>query len=387
MKMAMVRNKKPKNEKKLENTKINKSNSGFLEKNSFHQMLLCIGEYSSKIIMQDTFRNKKGAFSYPLLAGKFSKDVSEWSQSIINQKYILSLEKNVDSHFWYQILPVFSENNVLIDNLKKSSIDKIKGVIMISSLWDGFGSALTPTLISQFNESNTNTIVFGIMPSQVQTSDAHFNAFSSIGLCLSKNFAPIVLLDRDQLETFSGIDHQGSIIKGSSVVNFLLDLIQKKESFVQEITELTRAFNVRHYTVMLSSGASLSVYGSLENILNAALLRPLLKFKLSSSNIVYVIFRIPARMKKKLTKNNIELSVANWFKEKTNLNSIEISEPIYIDSKEDRIDIALFVGGFELADIFIPIKKKIQRVKNNAIKKGLIKKKEWEAIAKELSSN
>ena len=111
MKMAMVRNKKPKNEEKLENTKINKSNSGFLEKNSFHQMLLCIGEYSSKIIMQDTFRNKKGAFSYPLLAGKFSKDVSEWSQSIINQKYILSLEKNVDSHFWYQILPVFSENN------------------------------------------------------------------------------------------------------------------------------------------------------------------------------------------------------------------------------------------------------------------------------------
>ena len=152
MKMAMVRNKKPKNEEKLENTKINKSNSGFLEKNSFHQMLLCIGEYSSKIIMQDTFRNKKGAFSYPLLAGKFSKDVSEWSQSIINQKYILSLEKNVDSHFWYQILPVLSENNVLIDNLKKSSIDKIKGVIMISSLWDGFGSALTPTLISQFNE-------------------------------------------------------------------------------------------------------------------------------------------------------------------------------------------------------------------------------------------
>ena len=58
-------------------------------------------------------------------------------------------------------------NLKLIDNLKKSSIDKIKGVIMISSLWDGFGSALTPTLISQFNESNTNTIVFGIMPSQV----------------------------------------------------------------------------------------------------------------------------------------------------------------------------------------------------------------------------
>ena len=178
----MAKNKKLKNEENLENTKNNKNNSDLLEKNIFQQTLLCIGEYSSKIIIQDIFQNKKGAFSYPLLAGKFKKDVNEWSQSMINQKYILSLEKNVDSHFWHQILPVFSKKNVLIDNLKKSSIDKIKGVIVLSSLWDGFGSALTPTLISQFRELNTNTIVFGIMPSQVQTSDAHFNAFSSIGL-------------------------------------------------------------------------------------------------------------------------------------------------------------------------------------------------------------
>ncbi|MCJ7714169.1 hypothetical protein MUO66_06900 [Candidatus Bathyarchaeota archaeon] len=380
----MVKSKKPKDEEKLENTKSNKSNSDLLEKNTSQQILLCIGEYSSKIIIQDAFQNKKDAFSYPLLVSKFKKDVNGWSQSIINKKHILSLEKNVDSHFWHQILPVFSENNVLIDNLKKSSIDNIKGAIVFSSLWDGFGSALTPTLISQFKESNTNSIVFGILPSQIQTSDAHFNAFSSVGLCLSKNFTPIVLIDRDQLENFLGIDRQGSIIKGSSVVNFLLDLIQKKESFVQEISELTRAFSVRSYTVMLASGASLSVYGSLKNILNAALLRPLLKFKLSSSNIVYAIFRIPTRMKKMLSKNNIELSLANWFKEKTNLKSIQISEPIYIDSKEDRIDLALFIGGFELADIFTPIMKKIQPMKNNAIKKGLIKKKDWEVIVKEL---
>ena len=383
--MIMVKNKKTKDEEKLEiATNNNKSNSDLLEKNISQQILLCVGEYSSKIIIQNTFQNKKYAFSYPLLVSKFSQDVNGWSQSIIDGKYILSLEKNVDSHFWYQILPVLSESNVLIENLKKRSIDNIKGVIVLSSLWDGFGSALTPALISQFKESNTNSIVFGILPSQLQTSDAHFNAFSSVSLCLSKNFAPIVFLDRDQVENFSGIDRQGSIIKGSSVVNFLLDLIQKKESFVQEISELTRAFDVRVYTVMLSFGASLSVYGSLENILNAAMLRPLLKFKLSSSCVAYAVFRIPTKMKKTLSKNNIELTLANWFKEKTNLKSIQISEPIYIDSKEDRIDLALFVGGFELSDIFTPIMKKIQPMKNNAIKKGLIKKKDWEVIVKEL---
>lgn len=383
----MVKNKKPKVEEKLENPKINKGKSDLAEKNISKQMILCIGEYSSKIIMQDTFQNKKNAFSYPLLVSKFSKDVNEWSQLTINKKYILSLEKNVDSHFWHQILPVFSESNVIIENLKKNSIDNIKGVIILSSLWDGFGSALTPTLISHFKESNTNSIVFGILPSQVQPSDAHFNAFSSVGLCLSKNFSPIVLLDRDQIEKFVGIDRHGSIIKGNSVVNFLIELIQQKESFVQEISELTRAFNVRNYTVLLTSGASLGVYGSIENIFSATVSRPLLKFKLFSSSIMYVILRIPNRMKKTLTKDKIELLLANWFKDKANLNSIQISEPIYVDSKEDKVDLALFIGGFDLVEFFTSIKKKIQPIKNNAIKKGSIKKKDWEAIVTELNSN
>jgi len=383
----MAKNKKLKDKEKLEDTKINKSNSDLVEKNFSKQLLLCIGEYSSKIIMQDTTQNKKNDFSYPIFISKFKADVNEWSQSTINQNNILSLEKNVDSHFWHQILPIFSENNILIENLKNSPIDNIKGAMVLSSLWDGFGSALTPTLISQFKESNTNSIVFGILPSQVQTSDAHFNAFSSVGLCLSKDFSPIVLLERDQLEKFIGIDRNGSIIKGSSVVNFLLELIQQKKSFVQEISELTRAFNVRSYTVLLASGASLGVYGSLENILSATVSRPLLKFKLSSSSILYVIFRIPTRMKKTLSKNKIELSLARWFKDKANLKSIKISEPIYIDSKVDKVDIALFIGDFELNDIFTPITKKIQPIKNNAIKKGLIKKKDWEAIVKKLNSN
>jgi hypothetical protein len=53
----------------------------------------------------------------------------------------------------------------------------------------------------------------------------------------------------------------------------------------------------------------------------------------------------------------------------------------------DKVDIALFIGDFELNDIFTPIQKKIQPIKNNAIKKGLIKKKDWEAIVKKLNSN
>ncbi len=66
---------------------------------------------------------------------------------------------------------------------------------MLSSLWDGFGSALTPTLISKFKETNTNSIAFwNSTLSSYKPSDAHFNAFSSVGLCLSKDYASLVLV-------------------------------------------------------------------------------------------------------------------------------------------------------------------------------------------------
>ncbi len=102
------------------------------------------------------------------------------------------------------------------------------------------------------------------------------------------------MLERDQLEKFVGINRNGSLIKGNVVINFLLDLIQQKKSFVEEISELTRAFNIKIYTVLLASGASMGVYGSLENILSAALSNPLLNFKLSTASvIIYAIVRIP----------------------------------------------------------------------------------------------
>jgi hypothetical protein len=271
-----------------------------------------------------------------------------------------------------------------METLRNRPIDNMKGAIILSSLWDGFGSAANPVLISQFKESNTNSIVFGILPSQLQPPDAHFNAFSSIGLSFSKDFTSILLLDRDQLESFVGIDRNGLLIKGTEVVNYLLDLIIEKDTFVQEIAELTRAFNVKTYTVLLASGASLSVYGSLENVLSTALFRPLLKFDLSTSSLIYVVVRIPVKLKKILTANKIELSLANWFKEKANLKSIRISKPIYLDDEGDRIDIALFIGGFDLTSMLTSIEKKVKNMKNHILKQGSIKKKDWEGIVKNL---
>jgi hypothetical protein len=138
------------------------------------------------------------------------------------------------------------------------------------------------------------------------------------------------------------------------------------------------------YAILLATGASLQIYGSIENILNTALSRPLLKFDLSSASLLYVLLRIPSHLKERLPQEKIELAIAAWFKEKANLKSIYVSEPIYVADVSDRIDVAMFLGGFNATNMLRSMEKKVSAIKNQAIKQGSIKEDDWQAIVKSL---
>ena len=157
-----------------------------------------------------------------------------------------------------------------------------------------------------------------------------------------------------------------------------------KETLVQEISELSRTFNVKMYSVLVATGASIKIYDSLENMLNAMLLRPLLTFDLSSASLLYVLLRIPISLKDKLPRGKIELATAGWFEERANLKSIYITEPVYVEDTNDRIDLILFVGGFETTKMVTDLEKKAKRMKSRAVEKGFIKEEDWQAIMKSL---
>jgi hypothetical protein len=93
---------------------------------------------------------------------------------------------------------------------------------------------------------------------------------------------------------------------------------------------------------------------------------------------------MPIQLKDKLSRGKIELEMADWFKEKASLKSIVVSEPIYVEDVSDRIDIIMFVGGFDLTEMFISMEKKVREIKSFVVKQGLIKEIEWQAIVKSL---
>jgi len=346
--------------------------------------LVCIGEYPAKIIEKGNLPNSRDKVQ-PVFIDKSSDEEIKWGKDVLDAEKITGLDANVDTQFWSQVDHYLTENDELINRIRTKLEGNKFGVLMVSSLWDGIGSAVTPILISKLAEWNINTITIALSPSRLQPSLAHFNALSSIGMCLAKKPAALILLGRDQLNKYAGVDRIGSVLKGNFVLNSIVEMMLTKTIFVRELSEISRSLDVKVFTILAATGASLKMYGSLENILRSTTFRPLQVFDLSSASLLYVLIRLPNHLKEKLTRDKIELIIADWFKDKAVLKAVYVTEPLYLEDVTDRVDLLIFVGGFDLADTLETMKKKAEAVKTQAVKHGSIEEEEWKAIMKSLA--
>jgi hypothetical protein len=343
------------------------------------QAIVCIGEYPIKILLKAPGIAKDGPL--PILIEKSSDEIYEWIPRGFRAHHVLGFEdEKIETHFWYNVLPSISRDETVLASLTKKSIEKLHGALIFSSVWDGVGSASLPALIMKFKASNINSVGIAVLPSKVQPIDAQFNTYSALEMCQTIDGASVVLVDRDHLESYEGVDRQGEPISGNMVANYLVNLFLAKETLVDEVSELSRTFNSKMFTVLLVTGASYKIYGSLENMLNTSLLKPFLKFDMSSSAVLYVLLRMPLSLKDKLPRGKIELGIANWFKEKATLKSVYITEPVYTDDMNDRIDVALLVGGFDTTKMLSDLEKRVQSLKGQAVGKGFLIEN-WQAIA------
>lgn len=331
------------------------------------QTIVCIGEYPIKTILKEPAAGD----TLPIFIEKSSDDIYKWIPRSYKAHFVRGFEdEGIDTHFWYNVMPAITKDTSVMESLKKKPAEKLRGAIIFSSVWDGVGSAAVPSLISKFRGQNIDSLSIAVLPSKIQPADAHFNAYAALQLCMTIEGSTVLLLDRDQLESYEGVDRRGAQIRGNGVVNYLLNLFLAKELLVQELSELSRTFNIKLFSAIAVTAASYRVYGSLENMLNTALLKPLLKFDLSSSSLLYVLLRMPASLKDQIPRAKIELAITDWFKEKTSPQSIHITEPIYTDDMTDRIDAVLFIGGFDTSQMFAELDKKIKALKNRAVERG-----------------
>jgi hypothetical protein len=344
---------------------------------------ISVGNYSFKIFEKTPLLERSDGLLAFFVQKTKEVDVTRAKQNDKDALNIISLDEKAPTHYWFDVQHFLAENDAIVEKLKKKPIDKVEGAIIVASIGEGLGSALLTDLTERFIEANVNSVALAVMPSQLQPPDVHFNALWSIATCASKGLTQI-LIDRDALEGYVGVDREGAVLKGSRVLAYITEIMLSKDLFVQEFTELSKSYNLKMFTILAATGSSLRVYGSIKNILDAAFLRQLANFDLTEASTLYVLIRMPLQLKEKLTPTQIELAIDEWFSKKSDLKAVHISDPIYVDDGTDRLDIIMFVGGFDFAEKFASTNRKVKDIRAYAAKGGYIKEKEWQDLMKSL---
>jgi len=342
------------------------------------RVVVSIGEYASEVLANVNFKEKEVS---TLLVRKATHATSPKSGS----SNLFEIDEKADMHYWFNVQQKLSDNEAFREKLKNKTPDRNGSGIVAAATGDGVGSFLLPEIASRLKDQSVYSTGFVILPSQLQPPDAFFNALWSMGKCKEKGI-PQILMDRDGLEDYIGVDRKGFVLKGDGVFGYLLGLVLDKEFVVQEINELSNSYNVSTFTILAATGASLKVHGSLENILNTTLMKPFSSFDLSSSTVLYVVIRMPNQLQRKLSRGSIELAINKWFKDKANLKSAIVSDPLYVNDGGDRIDVIMFVGGFDLTKTVSSIETKVKDIVGYAVKNSLVEEKEWRELVEKLRS-
>jgi hypothetical protein len=298
---------------------------------------------------------------------------------IINSNSMV-IRTDFEPHYWFDIYKHLEKDEEFVKKLVKKVFGYHKEVMIFGYLSEGHTSGILPVLCGYLVEERKNAVFLGIFPSINFSSDALFNAYSSLGLLLSNDVRPIILIDDSMLKNFIGISHDGEILTQVHFIKNMVKIFFEREGLIKDLVKISTIFNIDIFSVLVAFGASLKIYGSFRNILELTLEQRLMELELSSVTFLYMITRIPSIYKEKLTKEDIELEVNDWTKDKIQQSIPQICDSYYHDEYGDRIDVIILVGGYDNNKLFTRIFKKIRRFDELLTENTVIDKKVWENL-------
>ena len=350
------------------------------------QLALIVGQFAFIALMDQ--KQIRGDHATSLLNILHRREIDlKTIDTKIDPAITLMLDTVFEPHYWFDINSHFEKNREFVEALETRIFKYHEEVIAAGSLSEGVASGILPILNSYLNKEEKNTAFLAIFPSMDHSSDALFNAYSSIGLLLLDETGPIILLDHANLDGFIGVDRVGGLLSGGGVVGYLVELFLEKKGLVRDLSKLSKSFKVDLFTALMASGASLEIYENFRNILDITLEQPMLDFDLSTASLIYVLVRAPLRLRERLPKGYIELEVNSWLKERVGLDAAQICEPIYVDEFGDRVDVVILVGGFDTKRMFETMDQRISRFDDLILEHDFYDKETWQRIRDRLVRN
>ncbi len=343
------------------------------------QIAISVGQYAYKSLMDSRKFLGKGSPALLQIIHRKEAELLGGAGGDESGKTI-QFDTSSEPHYWFDIHTFLKEDSGFREAFQGNLFDYQEEFVILGSLGEGVTAGALPILNDHLVQKRKDTLFVSVFPSVTHSSDALFNAFSSLGLLLSQGSGPVLLLDRARLDDFISVNREGGRLSGDLVSRYLVVLLLHKEGIVRDLVKLARSFRVELFTILMASGSSLEIYESLRNILDITLEQPLLDFDISTASIIYVLVKAPLRLQGLLTKGFIELEVNSWLKERLGIDIPQICEPIYVDELNDRIDVVVLVGGFDTNRLFETVYERVSRFDNLINEHGFYDKDIWAKI-------
>jgi hypothetical protein len=343
------------------------------------QAIVTVGQYMLESVDSPSFQGDDMCQFIHIVHMKDMEHKSMW----LDPEFSVMLDTEYMPHYWFDLIDFF-ENNDFNDVLSDTIFPYHKEVLTLSNMSEGSTSGILPKLHSFLAEEDKSSIAVSVIPSMIHSSDAIFNAFSSIGVISTEKSTPLILLDQAKLEDYDGVHRDGEILQGSEAVEYAISILMEKRGFIRDLAKLSRSFDVSRFSMLLATGCSLDIYENLRNILDVSLEQPLMDIDYSTAKMFYVVVRAPRHYQDDYSKGQIEFEVSRWLNESLGVDIPQICEPVFTDEYGDRLDLVILVGGFDMSRMFRNIYRRIERFSDMNLEQDLYDSELWSEIKENL---
>jgi len=347
------------------------------------QLAITVGRYAFKSLMGSRKFEGAGAPTLFRVVHRKELDLSN-SVKLIYPENTVVLDTAFEPHYGFDIHTFLQGNAEYLEELDNRIFSYHDEVVLVGALSEGVSSGVLPTLDSILGKHGKDSVYLTVFPSTGHSSDALFNAFSSLGVLLLQGDDPVIILDRSRLDSFISVNRMGGRLSGEEVPRYLAEMFLDRKGMVKDLVKLSNSFKVELFTVLMASGSSLEIYENLRNILDVTLEQPLLDFDMKTISLVYVLVKAPLSLQESLTKGYIELEVNSWLKERLGINVPQICEPIYVDEFNDRVDVVILVGGFDSRPLFSAIDERLSRFDSLIMEHDFYDRSMWTNVKRRL---
>ena len=293
-------------------------------------------------------------FCLPSAATKacYAIDVDESfsTDSRLPYGYLIAGAGKGGTHGYTKVGETMAQNDSrLVDEGRKMGLHLAEKCYTVFALGGGTGSGVGPSLLSLISQWPSKQLVVASIPSSKEAPISKYNAFCALGRIFGWPRMPdaLVLIDVDKISGYRAIDVSGNLQNEFQVLARMVNMMVEMR-VGEPLSKIGQASGTCHMAPALALTHDMEIFGSLANVLDSALARPLASIDYDTvTTCLTLVVGDPNVL------TDAEKAFSKW--SSRNFRSLKSAELLKLpkegnatDTRRGVIDVAILMGGYDL---------------------------------------